>query len=176
LADAVAAAAAAGVRAAATGERTANTLRELGFTDVRVPQNASARGLVDDLAGVVPGRALFPRGNLALRTLPDGLVALGWEVDEGMVYETSIVSQRPASAELIEKGLISAIVVRSPSAVRALVAHVQIPASVPLICAGRTTAEAAIEADLVVAAVADSPSSQDVARAVSEFFDLASDT
>ena len=166
LSDAVAEAAAAGVRAAATGERTAATLRDLGFGDVRVPPEASARGLVTDLADVAPGRALFPRGNLALRTLPDGLRALGWEVDEGVVYRTASVAERPASAEMIEQGEVSAVVVRSPSAVRALVAHARVPASVPVVCAGRTTADAATDAGLAVAAVAASPSSADVARAV----------
>ncbi len=167
LADAVAKAVAAGVRAAATGERTAATLRDLGFPEVRVPQEASARGLVADLASVAPGRALFPRGNLALRTLPDGLRELGWEVEEGVVYRTETVAERPASAEMIEQGQVSVVVVRSPSAVRALVAHARVPASVPVVCAGRTTAEAATGAGLVVAAVAASPTSADVARAVS---------
>lgn len=166
LTEAIALAAAAGVRAAATGERTAATLRDLGFREVRVPQEASARGLVADLAGVTPGRALFPRGNLALRTLPDGLRELGWEVDEGVVYRTTTVPERPASADMIEQAQVSAVVVRSPSAVRALVTHAQVPASVPVVCPGRTTAEAAIEAGLAVAAVATSPSSADVARAV----------
>ncbi len=166
LAEAVAVAAAAGVRAAATGERTAATLRDLGFGEVRVPSEASARGLVADLAGVTPGRALFPRGNLALRTLPDGLRDLGWKVDEGVVYLTSTVPERPASADMIEQGQVSAVVVRSPSAVRALIAHAQVPATVPIVCAGRTTAEAATDTGLAVAAVAASPSSADVARAV----------
>jgi len=173
LLGAVATAVAAGVRAAATGERTAETLRELGFTEVRIPQEASARGLVADLASVAPGRALFPRGNLALRTLPEGLRELNWEVKEGVVYRTESVAERPASADMIERSQVSLVVVRSPSAVRALVSHVQVPASVPVVCAGRTTAEAAIAAGLSVAAIADSPGSVDVARAVSALLDSA---
>ncbi len=167
LSDAIAKAVAAGVRAAATGERTAATLRDLGFPEVRVPQEASARGLVADLASVAPGRALFPHGNLALRTLPDGLRELGWEVEEGVVYRTETVAECPASADMIERSEVSVVVVRSPSAVRALVAHARVPASVPVVCAGQTTAEAAIGAGLTVAAVAASPAPADVARAVS---------
>jgi uroporphyrinogen-III synthase len=168
LTDAVVAAAAAGVRAAATGERSATTLRELGFSEVLVPQEASARGLVSSLARMPAARALFPRGNLALRTLPDGLQELGWEVAEGVVYTTETVSERPASAEMIEDAQVRAIVVRSPSAVRALVTHARVPSSVPIVCAGRTTAEAATDAGLPIAAIAASPSSTDVARAVAE--------
>lgn len=166
LSAAVAAAAAAGVRAAATGQRTASTLRDLGFPSVRVPADSSARGLVDDLATLPPGNALFPRGNLALRTLPDGLRDLGWQVDEGVVYETTTVPDRPASASLIEGGEVSAVILRSPSAVRALVAHATVPATVPIVCAGRTTADAARAAGLTVATTAASPSSGDVAAAV----------
>lgn len=170
LASAAAAAAKAGVRAAATGSRTAATLHDLGFPDVRVATTASAQGLVSELANVAPGRALFPRGNLALRTLPDGLRALGWQVDEGVVYRTETVAERPGSAIMVEKGQVSAVVLRSPSAVRALVAHVNLPQDVPLICAGRTTADAAIAAGLTVAAVSASPSSSSVARTISDFF------
>lgn len=169
LAGAVRRASAAGVRAAATGERTAATLRDLGMDVVLVPgDEASARGLVSALSEHGPARAVFPHGNLALRTLPDGLRDLGWRVDEGVVYETATVEDRPASAAMIEAGEVSAVVLRSPSAVRALVAHARVPASVPVICAGRTTEGAAREAGLSVASVADSPSSADVARAVAE--------
>ena len=69
---------------------------------------------------------------------------------------------------MIEAGDVSAVVLRSPSAVRALVAHARVPATVPVVCAGRTTEGAAREAGLTVARVAPSPSSIDVARAVAE--------
>ena len=174
LSTAVVEAAAAGVRAAATGARTASTLRDLGFSDVRVPKEASAQGLIDSLSTVTPGRALFPRGDLSLRTLPDGLRGLGWDVNEGVVYQTTTIAERPVSAELIEQGLISAIVVRSPSTVRALLTHARVPDSVPVVCAGRTTANAALDAGLSVAAVAASPSSAHVAHAVAALLGSAS--
>jgi len=140
----------------------------------RTRADASAQGLIENLSTIAPGRAIFPRGDLALRTLPEGLRELGWEVDEGVVYQTSSVAERPASAQLIEQGLISAVVVRSPSAVRALIAHARVPDSVPIVCAGRTTASAAVEAGLSVAAIATSPSSADVARAVATLLGSAS--
>jgi hydroxymethylbilane synthase len=166
LEEAVRAASAAGVRAAATGERTAATLRALGFAEVVVATSASASGLVQALSAEQPGVALFPRGNLALRTLPEGLRDLGWTVEEGVVYETAAVSERPASALLVERGGVSAIVVRSPSAVRALVSFVSPPAGTVVVCAGETTAAAARTAGLRVDEVADSPASADVAVAV----------
>ena len=89
-------------------------------------------------------------------------------------YQTTTIAERPVSAELIEQGLISAIVVRSPSTVRALLTHARVPYSVPVVCAGRTTANAALDAGLSVAAVAASPSSADVAHAVAALLGSAS--
>jgi hydroxymethylbilane synthase len=172
LAQAAAAAAAAGVRAAATGERTASTLRALGFDTVLLPEGSSARALVDALDGEQPARALFPCGNLALRTLPDGLRARGWQVEEAVVYDTAPVADRPASTVLLEAGAFAAVVLRSPSAVRALVSFV--PGAFParVVCAGETTATAAREAGLQVDAVAASPSSAHVATAVGRVLGL----
>lgn len=164
-------AAAAGVRAAATGERSAQTLRAIGFTDVTVPENKSAGGLVEVLSAVQGGNALFPAGNLALRTLPEGLREHGWAVDEAVVYDTRIVDDEPASTALIESGEIAAIVLRSPSAVRGLVAFITPPEGIAIVCAGQTTSQAAREAGLRVDIVASSPSSADVAVAVASIME-----
>lgn len=166
LREAVAAAVSRGVQAAATGERTASTLRDVGFTRVKVPVVSSAKALVEDLADLPAARALFPCGNLALDTLPDGLKQLGWHVAQVVVYETSTVTQEPMSVELIRSGGVSAIILRSPSAARALRAFVPGEVSMPLICAGSTTAQAAAELGFEVAAVASSPTAADVAAAV----------
>lgn len=168
LREAIASAVSRGVHAAATGERTARTLRELGFPTVMVPMVSSAKALVEELADFPPARAMFPCGNLALDTLPEGLRQLGWHLAQVVVYETSTVSQEPRSVELIRRCEISAIVLRSPSAARALVHFVSPPIPIPVICAGTTTADAARELGLDVVAVADSPGADDVAAAVSK--------
>ncbi|MEY4136930.1 MAG: Uroporphyrinogen decarboxylase [Actinomycetota bacterium] len=157
-----------GVHAAATGERTARTLRDLGFAHVMVPMVASAKALVEELADLPPARAMFPCGNLALDTLPDGLRQLGWHLAQVVVYETSTLEQEPRSVELIRRGEIAAIVLRSPSAARALVHFLSPPIPMPVICAGSTTADAARELGLDVVAVAASPSADDVAAAVAQ--------
>jgi uroporphyrinogen III methyltransferase/synthase len=127
---------------------------------------SSAKALVEELADQPPARAMFPCGNLALDTLPDGLRQLGWHLAQVVVYETSTVSREPMSVELIRRCEISAIVLRSPSAARALVHFVSPPIPMPVICAGSTTADAARELGLDVVAVADSPGADDVAAAV----------
>ncbi|MBI1351449.1 MAG: hydroxymethylbilane synthase [Actinomycetales bacterium] len=168
LGSAVREAVAAGVRAAATGDRTAQTLRDLGFLDVLTPEEPSAAGLAAALADVPAGRAIFPRGNQALRVLPDALVSAGWRLAEAEVYETTAVPYRPGSAALVESSDVAAVVVRSPSAVRALVGYARVPMDLPVVCAGRTTASAAEEAGLMVAGVAVDPSPSGLARAVVE--------
>lgn len=162
----VRAAESAGVRAAATGERTAGTLRDIGFASVLVPTEASAVGLLAALDSEPAGRALLPRGNLALPTLPQGLRERGWEVDEAVVYDTEAVPERPGSAELVENGEVAAVVLRSPSAVLALLAYARVPDDVAVVCAGSTTTAAAEEAGLTVAATALAPSAEGVAAAV----------
>jgi len=157
----------AGVQAAATGERSASTLRELGCTNVVIPAVSSAQGLVDALSHLVPASAVFPRGDHALRTIPEGLRALGWQVTEGTVYETSTVDHIPASVELIRRRDVAAIVLRSPSAVRALTSFITPDQSIPIICGGSTTAHAATARGLTVAAIATSPDSAAIASAVS---------
>lgn len=163
---AVATARRAGARAVATGERTAQTLRDAGFGEVAVPGRASAAGVLDLLSGAPAGVALFPCGGQALRTLPDGLRARGWAVEEAVVYDTLPVTDRPASTALLESGDVAAVVLRSPSAVRALLSFVRPASSVRVVCAGQTTAEAAHEAGLRVDAVAASPDSVAVVDAV----------
>jgi uroporphyrinogen-III synthase len=168
LRGAISAAVSRGVHAAATGERTARTLRDLGFPTVMVPMVSSAKALVEELADLPPASAMFPCGNLALDTLPDGLRQLGWHLAQVVVYETSTVAEEPMSVELIRRSELSAIVLRSPSAARALVHFVAVPESIPVICAGSTTADAARDLGIAVAAVAASPGAPDVAAAVAK--------
>ena len=157
----------AGVRTAATGERTAGTLRDIGFESVLVPsEDASAAGVLAALESEPTGRALLPRGNLALPTLPNGLRERGWRVDEAVVYDTVAVPDRPGSADLVENGEVAAVVLRSPSAVAALIAHARVPDGVAVVCSGTTTADAAREAGLRVTAVSRTPTPSGLAEAV----------
>jgi uroporphyrinogen-III synthase len=142
-------------------------LRALGCTDIVLSTARSARGLLDALSRGTPQAAVFPHGNLALRTIPEGLRALGWQVTEGVVYETSTVDRTPASVELIRRRDVAAIILRSPSAVRALTSFITPDPSIPIICAGRTTAEAAAAKGLNVAAIATSTNSTALASATS---------
>lgn len=129
-----------GMRIAVTGETTAASLP---FDDVFVAQEASASGLLDELSNHEPGVALLPASALAHGRLRAGLADRGWTVHEAAVYDTVIVEKRPASADGLAAGYFDVVVVRSPSAVDALVRYCPDGIVARVIAIGPTTSKAA---------------------------------
>lgn len=151
---------------AAVGETTADALRSFGANEVFIPKDATGKSLADQLVGISPiGHALIPGGNLAMKTLPATLISAGWQVSAAVVYTTSRVEKEPKSAQLVRDKEVSAILFRSPSAVRALTHFVPNPA-IPLICAGVTTAQALEGQGLKAAALSPKPSAEVVASTI----------
>ena len=119
----------AGVRLAAVGTKTAKAISDLGMTPELLPavteQNAAGivkvfPEYVEDLDPV--GRVLLPRADIATDVLVDGLVDLGWEVDDVVAYRT--VRAAPPSAEIremIKSGGFDAVCFTSSSTVKNLV-------------------------------------------------------
>lgn len=154
------------LRFAAVGEATADALRQFGAEEVLVPEEATGKSLADQLIATHPaGHALIPGGNLAMRTLPATLISAGWQVSTAIVYTTSHIGKEPKSAQLVRDKEVSAVLFRSPSAVRALTHFVPSP-KVPLVCAGVTTAQALQEQGLTVAALSPKPSAEVVASTI----------
>ena len=148
---------------AAIGNKSAEILRQYGAQEISVPSEAHSLALANLLiSGDLPGHALIPGGNLAMQNLPTSLLASGWQVSTATVYLTQAVEREPHSTQLIRDQEISAILFRSPSAVRALTHFVPAP-KVPLVCAGATTARAVAAQGLSVAAISASPASCDIA-------------
>lgn len=151
---------------AAVGQSTAEILRSFGAHDVFTPTQATGKSLADELAAKYPrGHVLIPGGNLAMKNLPSLLVAAGWQVGTAVVYTTSPVAKEPNSARLVREKEVSAILFRSPSAVRALARFLPHP-DVPLVCAGVTTAEALQSQGLRADAVSSEPSAEVVASTI----------
>lgn len=165
LAEALTQAQAAGMRIAAVGSGTAQSFEPLGTRVDLVPALPSAAGLLAELPAPA-GTVLFPHGSIALRALPDGLQAQGWQIVEGVVYETTVVDDEPVSTALLRQDEISAIVLRSPSAARAVAQHLGGPATAPVIVSGPTTAAAAEQLGFAVGAIAQSSAAADIAAAV----------
>ncbi len=119
----------AGVRVAAVGEKTAQTVRELGIFPELLPRKEArnAAGLVEvfppcdpDLDPVV--KVLLPRADIATDVLVDGLLELGWEVDDVVAYRT--VRAAPPSPEIrdmIKTGGFDAVCFTSASTVKNLI-------------------------------------------------------
>ena len=154
-----------GMRVAVVGSKTAESLRDLGASIDLTPVLQSAAGLLGELPRRA-GSVVFPHGSIAMRALPEGLVKRGWNVTEGVVYETSVVRPEPISTTLLRNDDISAIILRSPSAARAVAQHLGQRTSIPVVVSGPTTAEAASALGFNVAQIAVSPSAADVAQAV----------
>lgn len=149
----------AGVRIAAVGEKTAAEIRALGITPELLPPRTrqNAQGIVDVFPEYVEeldpvGRVLLPRADIATDVLVDGLVELGWEVDDVVAYRT--VRAAPPSADIrdmIKSGGFDAVCFTSSSTVRNLVGIAGKPHTRTIIaCIGPMTADTARELGLRV--------------------------
>lgn len=151
---------------AAVGPASSNTLRAYGGRDVFIPSEGTGKALAQELvrSGVM-SHALIPGGNLAMKILPTHLEGAGWRVSTAVVYTTSAIKGEPISAQLVRENELSAILFRSPSAVRALTHFVAKP-DTPLVCAGITTAHAVEAQGMKVAALSPKPSAEVVASTI----------
>lgn len=151
---------------AAVGEATASILRNFGANDVLIAHDSTGQSLADDLIALnSAGHAFVPGGNLAMKSLPSTLRSAGWRVSSATVYTTSPVAKEPSSARLIRTKEVSAILFRSPSAVRALTHYIPRP-EVELVCIGPTTAKALTDQDLIPAVVSPGLSAEVVASTI----------
>lgn len=105
-----------GAKVACVGPSTAEAAAAAGLAVALVPQRPHVKGLLEAFAGVGgPGRVLFPRGELAPATLAEGLKALGFSVDDPVVYRT--VPDMDGMKELARQlSALDAVVLASPSA------------------------------------------------------------
>lgn len=157
-----------GLRVAAVGEVTAEAAVAAGARDVEVPEVSTAAGLAAHLLAThLPGRCVLPRGNIAMKGLAESLRAADWEVTDPIVYETHIVEDRPVSADAAARGEFAAVVLRSPSAARALAHFIpQLPASTVVVCGGPTTAAEAQRVGLTTIVQSPEPTAHSVVSAV----------
>lgn len=161
---------AAGTRWAAVGHMTRRALEAAGVAVELVPDGeSSAAGLVAAFAerSGTPSdgrRVLLPLGDLAGPTLADGLAALGWAPDVVTAYRTV---RRELPADVVTRGRaggFGAVVVTSGSVAREVAR--QLGTRAPVVAIGRPSAEAAHAAGLHVAAVAEHPTDEALAAAV----------
>ena len=158
-----------GIRFATVGEATRDAMEALGATPVLVPTVSTAEALRQSLADLPPATIVAPQGSQAMKGLAGGLRDLGWEVDEQVVYETRTVDQRPDSADRLAAGDFAAVVLRSPTAVRAVATFVpRLPDSTVVVCGGPTTAAEAERVGLGTVVISRGPTANVVADTVVE--------
>lgn len=150
---------------AAIGFGSTDSLKELGVKEIVTPEIQSSQELLKLLANVPITSAIIPSGNLAMPALPLGLTAMGWTINSRVVYINSLVATIPASVQALNQGEIAAVLLRSPSAARAL-AHFAPASKTPVFCGDQTTAKQANELGLNVLATAKDPSPATVAELI----------
>ena len=150
---------------AAIGTGTAEALRSVGVPEVLVPAQESSEGLLSLLGTYPASTAIMPAGNLARNIVSEGLRSKGWTVHTGVVYVNSPTALVPTAVSGIGRSEFAAVVLRSPSAARAL-AHFLPSSSIPVICGDGSTAATARELTLNVVAVANDPSPESIATLV----------
>jgi uroporphyrinogen decarboxylase len=136
-----------GLRIAAVGDATARAIHAFAPVTIHCPATATATALgalLTRMSG--PALAVLPQSDQALPTLKNLLDSAGWTVHADVIYTTQTVPHAPLSAKEVTHGGFSAVVLRSPSAVKAL--HLYSPQPAPdtiLVCGGPTTTAAAAE-------------------------------
>ena len=162
------------VRVAVVGPATARAWAELAGAAPDLVARGSATALLEEPAltggpGAAP-RLLLPASALADPALGDGLRRAGWEVEQVAAYTTVTADTSelpPGLARTWAAGGVDAAVLTAPSTTRAVLELLGSPSPVTrLVAIGATTAAAAHELGLPVAATASSPTPEGVLRAV----------
>lgn len=164
------------MRVAAVGPATARAWTELTGTAPDLVARGSAAALLKkpELAGPLPApnaarRVLLPASALADPVLADGLRRADWEVEQVAAYTTVTADAHDLPPDLERTwatGGVDAVVLTAPSTTRAVLELLgPPPQGTGLVAIGATTAAAAHELSLPVAATAPSPTPEGVLQA-----------
>lgn len=158
-----------GVRIAAIGRATAGRLREAGYRVDLMPDQFIAESVVAVLAtrGVAGQRILLPQAEIARDTVAAGLRSAGAIVDVVVAYQTVLPDGYDEREVRRVVAGVDIVTFASPSSVRNVLAMAggELP-DLPVVCIGPVTADAAREAGLAVAAVADTYTTEGLVDAI----------
>ncbi len=133
----------ANVKIAAIGSTTAARLSGYGIIPDMVAVTESSAGLLEEFAKIdVSGKKIFlPQAEVSSKELPDGLVAMGVEIEKTVVYKTVDIEPAPVDFDYID-----AILFTSGSTVRAFLKHFkEVPAGIKVYGLGAPTLAVANE-------------------------------
>jgi len=167
----------AALRVATVGRATAAAVAYAGLNLTLIPKSVTADALAAKLRQVMrPGaRVLYPRSAMGRDVLPNELRTEGFEVVAIDAYRTlpePNVDQRVV--DRVRRGEVDLITFASPSSVRQVIALFGMDCvslkTIPVVCAGPVTAQAAREAGLLVTAVSESPDAAAMSEAIAAFW------
>jgi hydroxymethylbilane synthase len=167
----------AGMRVAAVGRATAAAVADAGLNLTVIPESATAYALAATLRQAMRtgSRVLYPRSATGRDVLPNELKTAGFDVLAIDAYRTlpePNVDQRVV--DRVRRGEVDLITFASPSSVRHVVGLLGPDCAglntIPVVCAGPVTAQAAREAGLLVTAVSASPDAAAMSEAIAAFW------
>ena len=167
----------AGMRFAAVGRATAAAVADAALNLTLIPESATADALAATLrqAMCTGARVLYPRSATGRDVLPNELKAAGFDVLAIDAYRTlpePNVDQRVL--DRVRRGEVDLITFASPSSVRYVVELLGSDCvglnTIPVVCGGPVTAQAAREAGLLVTAVSESPDAAAMSNAIAAFW------
>ncbi|WP_251152073.1 uroporphyrinogen-III synthase [Cellulosimicrobium sp. Marseille-Q4280] len=155
-------------RWAAVGPATRRALEAVGVTVELEPAENSARGLVAAFEHRHPAAStvLLPQGDLAAPTMADGLRDLGHDPHVVTVYRTVAHDLAPEAVAAWRAGEVDAVVLTSGSVVREIARQLGPRDDVAAVAIGEPTARAARAVGLRLDAVADRPTDDALAAAL----------
>lgn len=166
-----------GLSLAAVGRGTVESLERFGLrADLTPMGDNTVSGLAlefpayDDLIDPLD-RVLVPSADVNVQPLIDGLVPLGWEVEEVTAYRTvRALPPPPETREAIKTGTFDAVVFTSATAVRNMIGIAGKPHAAMVVAAiGPATAQACELHGLKVDVVATTPTFESVAEGLARF-------
>lgn len=95
------------------GAKTSEALRNAGVKNIKQTEKDDSYGVIDWFSAQKKGRVLIPRSNIALPIIPDGLKALGFEVETVTAY----INRMPQNPIKVNLDKIDKIIFTSPSTV-----------------------------------------------------------
>ena len=95
------------------GSATTEALRQMGVKEIEQVERDNSYGVINWFSRQPRGRVLIPRSNLALPIIPDGLKALGFEVE----CITAYINRMPQHPQKVSLNEIARIVFTSPSTI-----------------------------------------------------------
>ena len=162
----------AGTEVIAVGEGTAVALARIGVRATQVAEG-SGGALVAAMPPAAPGaRVLFPASAAASRTVPEGLRATGYEVQEVEAYRPAPLEAPPEVSAGLPSGRYAALVLTSPMIARRA-AELGVHPSTAIVTIGEPTSAAVRAAGLAPARQAAEPSDEALLAAVLAALDAA---